>query len=170
MILTELTNSDKKYLSKINKLSEYFEEIIDKSLDYKINFKPGDIENIYGKVEVERDNKKTIHTYTVISMYNNITHEFIWNKQNRDRLKSLVIDMITYFNGNIDCINKLFNADSILLDKKYKSTIAYIVALIYKKNLNVIRFISGDIDIYIILDLNIPSNLTEQIISKYLLT
>jgi hypothetical protein len=86
MILTELTNLDKKYLSKINKLAEYFEEIIDKSLDYKINFKPGDIGNIYGNVEVEKDNKKTIHTYTVISMYNNITNQFIWNKQNRVQL------------------------------------------------------------------------------------
>jgi len=44
--------------------------------------------------------------------------------------------------------------DRIILDKKYKSTIPYIIASIYQKNINIIRLISGDIEIYIAIDLH----------------
>jgi hypothetical protein len=170
MIVINLTETDKVFLSKINRLSGYFEDIIDKSLNYKINFMPGDINRVIGKVVIiDRNNNRTNVNYTVIAMYNNTSNEFIWNKHSRDRLKPIVLNTFTHFNVDSQCINKFFNADSIILDNTYKYSIAYIVAIVFKQHLNLIRFNYGDIDIYIIIDLNLNSNLSDDIINEKLI-
>lgn len=154
-----LAKEDKVFLDIINTFSDDFEDIIDKSLDYKINFKLEDTKRLIGKVEViDKNNNKTTHTYAFLSIYNRKNNEYKWLVNAKSILKQSVQKVYTEFNIKLDTINKLFDMDRIILDKKYKSTIPYIIASIYQKNINIIRLISGDIEIYIAIDLNIPLN------------
>jgi hypothetical protein len=153
-----LSKSDEIFFILINNYSKFCEDIINKSLDYKINFTDDDMQKLYGKIEViDNNNKKSMHQFAIFSIYDTKTNEFIWIKKIKDILEPYVKKVYENYGIKLNTINKLFANDKIKLEPNLKNTIPYIIALSYSTLNNVIRFVSNQFEIYVLIDLDIPN-------------
>jgi hypothetical protein len=162
-------NIDKKFFSLIYDYADIFEEIINKSLDYKINLTRDNFREGVGKVDViDNNNNKKQHEFIIFGKYDKKTNEFEWIPKVKNFIASALLKTYKNFDLKLDTINKLLEKDKFSLPYQYKNGIPYMIGLMRIQKFNIIRFIAGDTEIYIILNLDIPNKLTHPEIIKHL--
>ena len=159
--------TDEIFFKSIYKFQDEFEDIIDKSMDYKIDMTLDKFKAGAGKINVtDKANNTKECNYIIFCRYNTSNNEFEWVHAFKKFITSAIIKVYKELGIKLNTINKLIEKDKFIIEPKYKNIVPYMFALIYKQKINIIRFISGDIEFYVMIDLNIPNNIKDDDINK----
>ena len=150
---------DELFFSTILLNKQLFDDMMNKTLDYKLNLTKDIVQLKTPKIEVEFNGKTKTHTIILFGLYDKIKKIYKWIGQTNELLIEQVIryDVENIF-GNWQTIDKIFSSEYVIGNKEHMA-IPYFIAIL-NPAFNLIRFESedGNLYFYALVNLGIKDN------------
>lgn len=150
---------DELFFSTILLNKQLFDNMMDKTLEYKLNLTKDIVQLKTSNIEVEFNGKTKTHTIILFGLYDKIGRKYKWMGQTNELLAEQVIryDVENIF-GSWQTIDKIFSPEYIIGNKEHMA-IPYFIAIL-NPAFNLIRFESedGTLYFYALINLGLKDN------------